>query len=158
MARTTPATRVLDSAGIPYDLIEYTLHGHGDSYGQAVVDATGQAPEQVFKTLMVVHDRTLVAAMVPVAAKLDLKATARALGVKNVQMAAQAQAERATGYKVGGISALGQRQSHRCLLDVSAMGFERIYISGGQRGLEIGLLPQDLVDITHANIVEIARF
>lgn len=158
MARTTPATRALDSAGIPYELIEYTMQAHEDGYGQAVVTATGQAPEQVFKTLMVIHDRTLVAAMVPVAAKLDLKAVARALGVKNVQMAPQAQAERASGYKVGGISALGQRQPHPSLLDVSAMGFDKIYISGGQRGLEIGIAPQDLVDTTHADIVEIARF
>lgn len=158
MARTTPATRALDSAGIPYELIEYTLQSHEDGYGQAVVAATGQPPEQVFKTLMVAHDHTLVAAMVPVAAKLDLKAVARVLEVKNVQMANQAQAERATGYKVGGISALGQRQAHHCLLDVSAMSFDIIYISGGQRGLEIGIAPQDLVDITSAQIVEIARF
>ena len=158
MARTTPATRALDSAGIPYELIEYTMQAHGDGYGQAVVTATGQPAEQVFKTLMVTHERTLVAAMVPVAGKLDLKATARALGVKSVQMAEQAQAERATGYKVGGISALGQRQAHHCLLDVSAMSFDIIYISGGQRGLEIGIAPQDLVDITQADIVEIAKF
>ena len=157
MARTTPATRALDSAGIPYDVIEYTMTSHEDGYGQAVVAATGQSPEQVFKTLMVVHERTLVAAMVPVAGKLDLKAVARALGVKNVQMAPQAQAERATGYKVGGISALGQRQPHHSLLDVSAMSFDKIYISGGQRGLELGLAPQDLVDAIHADIVEIAR-
>lgn len=158
MARTTPATRALDSAGIPYELIEYTMQSHEDGYGQAVVDATGQAPEQVFKTLMVMHERTLVAAMVPVAAKLDLKAVARALGVKNVQMAPPAQAERASGYKVGGICALGQRQPHHSLLDVSAMNFDKVYISGGQRGLEIGIAPQDLVDTTQADIVEIARF
>ena len=158
MARTTPATLALDSAGLPYELIEYQMHPHKEGYGHAVVAATGQAAEQVFKTLMVVHEGTLVTAMVPVAAVLDLKAAAKALGGKKVQLASQAQAERATGYKVGGISALGQRQPHPCLLDASALSFEHIYISGGLRGLEIGIAPQDLVKATQAQIAAIARF
>ena len=154
---TTLATKVLDRAGIVYRLQHYTLEDHAEGYGQALVDALSLNPAQVYKTLMVDTGRQLAMALVPVSARLDLKAAARALGVTQVRMAAPERAEQATGYKVGGISPLGQRRVHTCLLDDSALTFDEVHVSGGRRGLEIALAPQDLIRMTQARLVALAH-
>jgi Cys-tRNA(Pro)/Cys-tRNA(Cys) deacylase len=115
-------------------------------------------PGQVFKTLLVEVDRGgLAMGIVPVDRSLDLKALAAVLGVKRVSMAQAAAAERATGYVVGGISPIGQRRRHPAVLDSSAIGFERIYVSGGRRGLDISLAPHDLVAVIGASLGQISR-
>ena len=119
--------------------------------------ALGIAPERVFKTLVVDLSGSLATAIVPVAARLDLKAVASTFGAKRATMAEPAAAERATGYVRGGISPLGQRRRLLCVVDESALGFERIHVSGGRRGLEIGLAPGDLVRLVGAVVARIAR-
>ena len=111
----------------------------------------------MFKTLLVSVDGRLVVGVVPVSGQLDLKAVAAAVGGKKATMADPADAERATGYVVGGISPIGQKRPHPTVLDESALGFDTVYVSGGRRGLDLGLAPADLVRVTRATVAAIRR-
>jgi Cys-tRNA(Pro)/Cys-tRNA(Cys) deacylase len=93
---------------------------------------------------------------VPVTGQLDLKGLAAARGGKRARMMEVAAAERLTGYVAGGISPLGQRKALPTVVDASAAGLPTIYVSGGQRGLDIGIAPQDLVQLTGATYAPIA--
>ncbi len=143
--------------------ISHTLHPYDHdpnselSYGLEAAAAIGIDPAQVFKTLCIYADGALAMGVVPVDHQLDLKAIAHALGAKKAQMAPPADAERATGYVVGGISPLGGRKRLPLVLDESALSFEAIYVSGGRRGFDIGMAPADLVAVTHGSIAPIAK-
>jgi Cys-tRNA(Pro)/Cys-tRNA(Cys) deacylase len=117
----------------------------------------GVEPGRIFKTLLASCDDRLAVAVVPVSASLDLKAFASALGGKRAVMAEAADAERATGYVVGGISPLGQRKRLPTVVDASALSWESMYVSAGKRGLQVELAPADLVRLTSATTAEIAR-
>ena len=153
----TPATVALTRAGVAYTTHPYEHDPAAPSYGLEAAEALGLDPEQVFKTLFVDVDGRLVVGIVPVSQQLDLKAVAAAAGGKRATMAEPAAAERATGYVVGGISPLGQKRAHPTVLDESALAHETVYVSGGRRGLDIGLSPQDLVRLTGATTAPIAR-
>ena len=154
----TPAVTAAKRAGIDFDVIEYDAGDSDEPYGIGAARALGLAPERVFKTLVVdLSDKSLATAIIPVAERLDLKAVATALGAKRATMAEPAAAERATGYVLGGISPLGQRRRLPFAIDESALGFERIHVSGGRRGLEIGLAPNDLVRLVGAVVAGLAR-
>jgi Cys-tRNA(Pro)/Cys-tRNA(Cys) deacylase len=151
----TPATTRLDKAGVAYRTHSYT-HTTGAAYGLEAAAATGIEPARVFKTLVAEVDGALTVAIVPVAAKLDLKALAAAVGGKRAKMAEVAAAERATGYVAGGISPLGQRKRLPTVLDASAEGFDTVFCSAGRRGLEIELAPADLVRLTGAKVAPVS--
>ena len=154
----TPAITAAKRAGIDFDVLEYEAGDFGEPYGIGAAHALGIAPERVFKTLVVdLPGRSLAIAIIPVAERLDLKAVASSLGAKRATMADPVAAERATGYVRGGISPLGQRRRLPFALDESALGFERIHVSGGRRGLEIGLAPGDLVALVGATVARIVR-
>lgn len=155
----TPAVALLERDGAAHTLHPYEHDPtSGLSYGLEAAAAIGVAPEQVFKTLLAVVDgRPLVVGIVPVDRQLDLKALARAVGGKKATMAEPAAAERATGYVVGGISPLGQKQRHRTVLDESALAFDVVYVSGGRRGLDVGLSPADLLRLTGGATAPVAR-
>jgi Cys-tRNA(Pro)/Cys-tRNA(Cys) deacylase len=153
----TPATVALTKAGAPFTLHEYAHDPRAASYGLEAAEALGLEPAQVFKTLMADAGGTLAVGIVPVTGQLDLKALARALGVSKAVMAEVAAAERATGYVAGGISPFGQKRAHRTVLDESALGFDVVYVSGGRRGLDLGVAPADLVRVTSATVAPIAR-
>ena len=153
----TPATVALTKAGAPFTLHEYAHDPRAASYGLEAAEALGLEPAQVFKTLMADAGGGLVVGIVPVTGQLDLKALARALGVSKAVMADVAAAERATGYVAGGISPFGQKRTHRTVLDESALGFDVVYVSGGRRGLDLGVAPADLVRVTGATVAPIAR-
>lgn len=146
----TPATAILAAAGVPFVLHPYTHDPAAASYGTEAAEALGIAPEKVFKTLMVEVEGRLAVGVVPVSGNLDLKAFAAALGAKKAAMADPAAAERRTGYVLGGISPLGQRQPSPTVVDRSALTFETVLVSGGKRGLDIELAPADLIRMTSA--------
>ena len=154
----TPAVTAARRAGIDFRVLEYDAGASDEPYGIGAARALGIAPERVFKTLVVdLSGKSLAIAIIPVAARLDLKAVASALGAKRAAMAEPAAAERATGYVLGGISPLGQRRRLPFAIDASALGFDRMHVSGGRRGLEIGLAPNDLVGLVGAVVARIAR-
>ncbi len=104
----TPAVQVLNDAGIQYQLHEYQHDSQASSYGEEAANSLKVSPNQIFKTLLVSSNlRQLAVALVPISHQLDLKAVAKALRVKKVTMANPAEAEKATGYILGGISPLG---------------------------------------------------
>jgi Cys-tRNA(Pro)/Cys-tRNA(Cys) deacylase len=154
----TPATALLERAGVPFTLHAYEHDpAAGLSYGEEAAQALGTAPDQVFKTLVAEVDGALTVAVVPVSAELDLKALAAATGGKRAAMADPAAAERSTGYVLGGISPLGQRRPLRTVLDASALDFAAVFVSAGKRGLEVELAPADLVRLTSGATAPIAR-
>jgi Cys-tRNA(Pro)/Cys-tRNA(Cys) deacylase len=131
-------------------------HGGGAAYGPEAAEVLGLDPARVFKTLVADVDGALTVGVVPVSAMLDLKALAAAVGGKRAKMAEVAAAERATGYVAGGISPLGQRKALPTVIDASATEHATIHVSGGRRGLEIELDPQDLARLTRASFAPIS--
>ncbi|GAA3822218.1 Cys-tRNA(Pro) deacylase [Nocardioides panacisoli] len=154
---STPATQTLTRLGLAYRLHEYDHDPRAASYGLEAAEAIGADPDRVFKTLMVDLDGQLCVGIVPVTCSLDLKALAAALGGKKAAMADVDRAQRATGYVVGGISPVGQKKTHRTVLDETAELWDTVFVSGGRRGLDIELTPADLVDVTGALVAGIAR-
>ncbi len=153
----TPATVALTAAGVAFSQHVYEHDPSAPSYGLEAAAVLGLPAEQVFKTLLVDTGAGLAVGVVPVAGMLDLKAMATALAVKRVTMAEPAAAERSTGYVVGGISPVGQRRALPTVVDESAELFDVVYVSGGRRGLDLGLSPADLVRVTGAVVADVAR-
>ena len=154
----TPAVVSLERAGVPHTLHPYEHDPSSRlSYGMEAAAAIGVEAPRVFKTLLADVDGKLVVGIVPVDRALDLKALARVAGGKKASMADPAAAERATGYVVGGISPLGQKTRHLTVLDESAEAFDVVYVSGGRRGLDVGLAPADLLRLTDGRTAPIAR-
>ena len=154
----TPALVALDSAGVAHVVHPYE-HDPASAvgYGLEAAEVLGVDPARVFKTLVTAVDGALTVAVVPVTGQLDLKALAHAVGGKKAAMAEQAAAERATGYVVGGISPLGQRQHLRAVVDATALNYATVFVSGGRRGLDVELAPGDLVRLTDAVVAPIGR-
>ncbi|MGI9336167.1 MAG: Cys-tRNA(Pro) deacylase, partial [Gammaproteobacteria bacterium] len=143
---------------VRYELLQYEHEPGAESYGLEAAAALDQAPGQVFKTLVTrIDGARLAVAVVPVDRTLDLKRFASATHAKRADLAPALEAERATGYVLGGISPLGQRKRLRTVVDASAQAFDRIYVSGGKRGLEIALAPDDLLALTGGSYAAISR-
>ncbi|MCE9681455.1 Cys-tRNA(Pro) deacylase [Halomonas alkalisoli] len=154
----TPAIRVLERDGATFELLSYEHDPRAAAYGEEAARALSLEPRSVFKTLVArLDDGRLTIGIVPVTAQLDLKALAKAAGARRAGMAEAAEAERATGYVLGGISPLGQKKRLPIFLDESAVSFAAIHVSGGRRGLEIRLAPDDLVRLTNARLAPLAR-
>ena len=156
----TPAIKTAEKAKITFAVHEYAHDPHADSYGLEAATALGVNELQVFKTLLVSLQggpASLAVGIVPVACQLVLKAFATAAGAKKATMADPRQAERVTGYVVGGISPLGQKKRLLTLIDSSATDFDTVFVSAGRRGLEIELAPQDLQTLCHARLANIRR-
>lgn len=126
-------------------------------YGKAAAAALGVEEERVFKTLLARTDRDFVVAIVPVDTTVSLKALATALGVKRCEMARPEDAQRVTGYVVGGISPFGQKKLLATVIDESSELFDTIFVSGGRRGLDLEIAPADLVAALGARSAPIAQ-
>lgn len=158
-AGSTPATVALERAGVPFRIYEYEHSNDSDEgYGLEGAHKLGLDEHQVFKTLMADIGGERVVGVVPVSGHMDLKALAAAVGAKKAQMAEPKVAMRESGYVVGGISPLGQRTKHRTVLDASALDFDEILVSGGKRGMSVGVDPQDLLDVLDAITAPIATW
>lgn len=157
----TPATDALSAAGVSFHVHAYEHDPRAGSYGMEAAEALGRPPGQVFKTLLVDVASTgrpdLAVGIVPVDRQLDLKAVATALGAKRAVMADPVAAQRSTGYVLGGISPIGQRTALPTVVDESAILHETVLVSGGRRGLDVELAPDDLVRLTHGTYAPIAR-
>ena len=157
----TPATRALAAAGVAFTQHAYAHDPRAPSYGLEAAAALGVDPARVCKTLLARTDLAahhgLVVAIIPVTARLDLKALAAAVGAKRAVMAQAAEAERSTGFVVGGISPFGQKRVLVTVLATPALTHPSIYVSGGRRGLDLELAPADLVRVTGARAADIAR-
>ncbi|TWG65613.1 MULTISPECIES: Cys-tRNA(Pro) deacylase [unclassified Aminobacter] len=157
MSKTTPATLVLSKANIPFMLATYDYDPNAERVGLQAAEAIGVPPGEVFKTLMLELDGKPVCAIVPSDEEVNMKKLAAALGGKSAHMMKPADAERLTGYKVGGISPLGQRKRVPTALDELAMLYEEIFLNGGQRGLQIRIKPADLVSVLNCKVADLTR-
>jgi Cys-tRNA(Pro)/Cys-tRNA(Cys) deacylase len=155
-ARGTPATAAVARAKVEHRIHEYHHDPAAASYGLEAAEQLGVDPATVFKTLVAEVDGRLAVAVVPVAARLDLKALAAAAGGRRAVMAEAADAERATGYVVGGISPLGHRKRLPVFLDESMEGHPTVMVSAGRRGLELELAPADLARLSGATFARLA--
>jgi Cys-tRNA(Pro)/Cys-tRNA(Cys) deacylase len=144
----TRATGILRKAGVEYRLMEYDYRSEDAAAWAA--EALGIEPERMFKSLVAVAGDGHVFALLPASAELSLKRLAAAAGVKHAQMAAPRDAERLTGYQVGGISPLGARRPLPVFLEAQAGQFERVCLNAGARGLIVEVATVDLVRLTSA--------
>jgi Cys-tRNA(Pro)/Cys-tRNA(Cys) deacylase len=142
VATGTPATALLTKAKIVFTLHPYHHDPRAQAYGDEAAAALGVEPTRIFKTLVALIDASLTCAVVPVAARLDLKALAAAVGGKRGVLAEPAAAARATGYVVGGISPIGARSRLPVVVDASAQAFETVYVSAGNADFRWSLLPR----------------
>ncbi|GAC66633.1 aminoacyl-tRNA deacylase [Gordonia soli] len=150
----TPAIAALEKAGIAHDVHRYGHDPRSDAYGDEAVavmtERLGVAPEQILKTLVIDLGSTLAVAVLPVPARLSVKAAAAALGSSKAVMAQARDVTRSTGYVLGGVSPVGQRTRLPTVVDESALAWPMVLCSGGRRGVEIALAPTDLVAVTDA--------
>ncbi len=141
----TPGILAAKKAGVPFTVHEYDHDPSAPSFGKEAAEKLGIPPERVFKTLVVRLDgRERAVGVIPVNSMLSMKAIAKAAGAKKAEMAPQADVERSTGFVLGGVSPLGQKKRLRTFIDVSAEGFETVFVSAGKRGLDMEMAPGDL--------------
>ena len=152
MAKGTPATLALEKAGIGFSVVTYTYDPDADRIGMQAAEAMGVEPGMVLKTLMAEVDGRPVCVVVPSDREVSMKRLAAALGGKSAQMMKPADAERITGYRVGGISPFGQKRKFTTAVETIAMELAEVYLNGGQRGLQVRLAPADAVKALDARV------
>ena len=153
----TPAIRLLEKHGIKFDLLAYQHDPDAPAYGLEAAEKLNLPAAHVFKTLVVSDESNrLYVAIVPVAKQLSMKAMAKAVKVKRITMADKDLVIRSTGYVLGGVSPLGQKKPLPTVLDDSAESLPTIYVSAGRRGLEVALVPSDLLQLTRAVFSSVA--
>jgi Cys-tRNA(Pro)/Cys-tRNA(Cys) deacylase len=155
MQPVTPAVNALEAAGIPFTVHEYEHDPAARSFGLEAATVLGLDPDQVFKTLLVTADGEPAVAIVPVSSSLSLKAVGAALGRKRVEMCDPAVAQRVTGYVLGGISPFGQKKRLPTTIDETCELYDTVYVSGGRRGLDLGVAPGDLIRLLSAVTADI---
>lgn len=157
----TPAVKLLQKKKINFQIYEYrhdpNHHAYGLEAAEYLASEHNVTANQVFKTLVVqTSNNELVVAIVCVTSKLNLKAIAKELRVKKVKMAEPQLVLNSTGYVLGGVSPLGQKNKLKTLIDVSITDSDTIYVSAGKRGLEIALAPKDIIELTNAKVKSIS--
>lgn len=156
MSRITPATRALDKCGIGYTLATYDYDPNAERIGLQAAEALGVPPGEVLKTLMVKADGRPVCVVLASDREVSMKKLAAAIGAKSAEMMKPADAERMTGYRVGGVSAFGQKRSAPTVIDADAAALPAAFVNAGQRGLQARLVPADLVRALNATVAAIS--
>ena len=155
MVKATPATRALDQAKVTYALHEYDYDPDAPRIGMQAAEALGIEPARLLKTLMARAGDKVVCVLAPSDREVNLKKLAHAAGAKSAAMLGAQEAERITGYHVGGISPFGQKKRVPVFIEQSALAFDRVVLNGGRRGLQVELKPDDLVRVLNATAAEI---
>jgi Cys-tRNA(Pro)/Cys-tRNA(Cys) deacylase len=155
MSKTTPATLFLTKAGIAFDLHPYDYDPDAPRVGLQAAEALNVDPDQTFKTLMAEADGKPVCVVVPSPQEVSMKKLAAHFGAKSANMMKVPDAERLTGFKVGGISPFGQRKPVPTAVDETAQLFGTIYINAGQRGLLLSMTPDDAARVLSAGFVDL---
>ena len=155
MSHTTPGTILLDRLGIAFELHAYTYDPDAPRIGLHAAEALGIDPSQTFKTLMAEVDGKPVCAVIPSDAEASMKKLAACFGGKSAAMMKVPDAERLTGYKVGGIGPFGQKRKVPTALDETAELFDRIYINAGQRGLLLSIAPADAAKAAEMRVADL---
>ena len=144
----TPAINALKQHSVPFILHEYAHVSGETDFGAEAAKALGQAPTRIFKTLILeLIPQAMVVACLPVSSTLNLKALADTCGAKKAALAHPSKIPGLTGYILGGVSPMGQKRTLRTFIDASASNHNTIFVSGGRRGLEIEIAPDDLVRV-----------
>ncbi len=156
MSKTTRAPLALDRAGVAYALATYDYDPNADRLGTQAAQALGVAPSEVLKTLIVKADGKPACVVLASDRAVSMKKLAAALRAKTADMAPVAEAERITGYRVGGVSPFGQKKRLPTVLDAGSAHLAQAFVNGGQRGLQMRLAPADLVRLLDATVAEIA--
>ncbi|CAM3888568.1 Cys-tRNA(Pro) deacylase [Arcobacter cloacae] len=152
----TPAINLLKKNKCDFKIHKYDHDPECTNFGDEAVEKLGLDANQVYKTLLVeLTPRELVVCVLPVANQLSLKEVASVFDVKKAVMASKDEAQKVTGYLLGGISPLGQKKVHRTVLDESVNAFKTIFVSGGKRGVDIEVNPNDLKKLLNAKIGKI---
>jgi len=141
---------MLEQAGVAFSTHTYEYDGNADRIGLQAAEALGENPSRVLKSLMALVDGKPVCVIVPSDREVSMKKLASAFGGKSAQMMKPADAERLSGYKIGGISPFGQMKPPRAAIEQEAMAQDLVYINGGQRGLQVRLNPQDAAKVLNA--------
>jgi Cys-tRNA(Pro)/Cys-tRNA(Cys) deacylase len=144
MSKTTRATQELSKSGVEFEVHTYAYDPHADRVGLQAAEALGVPPGRVLKTLLAQVDGRPVCAVVPSDREVSMKKLAAAFGGRQAQMMAPPEAERLSGYHVGGISPFGMKKRVPTVIEDLAFAEERIYMNGGQRGLQVELAPADV--------------
>ena len=152
----TNAARLLDKAKIPYDLIPYEFD-ENDLAAQHVADSLGQDIAKVFKTLILHGDRTgYIVCVIPGNMEVDLKALAKVSGNKKVEMIPMKDLLQVTGYIRGGCSPIGMKKRFPTYFHSTANDYDMIYVSAGVRGLQIQIVPSDLIAFVQGTVDKVA--
>jgi Cys-tRNA(Pro)/Cys-tRNA(Cys) deacylase len=152
MSHTTQGTLLLDKLGIAYELHPYAYDPDAPRIGLHAAESLGIDPSQTFKTLMAEVDSKPVCVVVPSDTEVSMKKLAATFGGKSAAMMKVPDAERLTGYKVGGIGPFGQKRKVPTAIDETAELYDRIYINAGQRGLLLSISPSDAVKAAEMKI------
>jgi Cys-tRNA(Pro)/Cys-tRNA(Cys) deacylase len=155
MSKVTPATRALTAAKVPFTVHAYDYDADAARIGLQAAAELGEDPARVLKTLMASVDGRPVCVIVPSDTEVSMKKLAAAFGGKSAQMMKPADAERITGYKVGGISPFGQRRAIETAIEQRALAHDHVYLNGGQRGLQVKLNPADARRLLNANAADL---
>ena len=150
MAKGTPATLALEKAGIAFTLYEYDYDPNAARIGMQAAEALGIEPARLLKTLMARAGQEVVCVLLASDREVNLKKLAAAAGAKGAAMVGAQEAERITGYHVGGISAFGQRKRARTFIDKAALAFPKLVMNGGRRGLQVELSTEDVLRLLDA--------
>ena len=143
MSKETRATLQLRTLGVAFSLHIYDYDGEAERIGMQAAEAMGVAPHRVLKTLMAEVDGKPVCVVVPSDSEVSMKKLAAAFGGKAAKMMRPTDAERLTGYRVGGISPFGQKKKVATVIEETALSQPKVFLNGGQRGLQIELDPND---------------